>query len=922
MKRYQRQKALKSKKSNKKIENIEYIKTCSGRIILKDIISKTQYSVKTTELLRDLNIQNKDGLLDDFWLDTFLENITIKKKYIIDDQKISLFDTEVLLPCIIRKQELKKREELPIEKEELPIDDKEELLIEKEELPIDDKEELPPIDDKEELSIEKEELPIEKKETPILKKYKVCKVNKKTINIMDILLKRDYFESLIAEFANIDAIFIEKKRDEYVICPEQPFPSKKFKDQWIIINRFVAGTNKNKMIMIFLQNIIFQYYSLELKIDDLFDTKEIIIPKLEAIKIIIQTFYKNNFKIDIGINFIYITLNQYNDKLSNQLVFDIKIIPANDGMLFVPFTTSLMNPSINELIDRIKQGNLWLYSDTEKLFKEGSIPECLNKEQTKQTEKIKHPVKFTYISPKLSLEDKFINLFNTKKSKIKVISYYNYPNEYHTYCSIFLLILINDKYFELSIQSRTYYELEKVKNKTFFNKFQERLNDILTKVPKISHLERGLYYYYDYVPSICQLYIKPIPNIGDYLFPITLYYKETKEQYEEVLKKIKNEKINECVVLKLLWYKTLITIYEDLFKSEARIHINEFQECIIINCDILHSKTQEEIENLFNIKIEIQQFTQLINFLKITEIIMKNYSILAYSILGYIGNYTKNFIKSIKMFTNSDNVNVNIGFIIFYIFNVNEKNISEYNILIKEMLENYELPLFSLSSLDIKINLKNFIIFINKITSYNFWYVPAELEITDISLLENYLISRRGIYLNYKTCFQKSFEYNISEFDEFCNFYFFFKTDKFIHNMRHLEEEHKTQLKNLCKIYKISFHNLLAHYPSMYKYQIFHLNTNKKNNITYETSHEVSYNMQNIITSRYITLYELIEQEALMTDIVLNNKLTILMKGSDIFFDISNKNINIQKLKEKITDIIKKYPVIIDIDEVIKMFNI
>jgi len=763
----------------------------------KAYLSLSDYDIAATEMLKFSNIQNINDKLEDTFLDDLFDNLTLKQRYVNEP----IFCGEVNLYNIVRakKQVYKK---------------------------------------------------IHDKETK-----KFCKIDNETFSIEPGMKYVEYFKQMTQnELKKDDNIEFTWKTKYFIIIPQlmpQLTQQLKYIKDFFLQNP--ENTNNKNIIKLFLQNIKFQYYSKILTINDLFE-KDFNIQKLETIKNHIKRFYKRNFNYDITTDYmLYITLNTPNDT-SNQLIFDFTLYDASFGFLYVSFIERHINLRLETIIERIKNKNFYYYDFTKyKLEKE-----CIPNNNNFSTELFEKKAMM-----KISIKNIYNYVFgiHNKKNKIKIINDHNYSNKYHTYCAVFLLIKIDDNYYEISIKSITaqiLHEYEKFKTKiykTFYENYIAHLKILLQKTPNIQHNE-NINYYCDKLPSYIELYVKKI-DIETYNIPVNIYYIDTKQNYYSILlKEIKQADISIEVILCLLWGKKLIEIHEKYYKETQTI--KKTQKMYLLN---------QLTDKFFN--------KDKSYFLALTQAILKTKA--GYYILGYI-DYTTNFIQVIKNIYNFDIILHEI------INNTNNINILLLQYKIHKISQQYKIQTFIINKLllpQISI-LEQFIDYINTIIAeYLIWYMP------NISIKDNdkllYFITNINDYKFYK-----------KQISQLTTFYDVFIKDTFCYNIRHLTPELKTELQYFTTDPNYTYG---CHYPNDFKFVIFHLHKNKKN-FTEKKNCDLSANYENINQVRHILLSDILSTDFSMLDIPVS--CIFKLKITD-FIDFDTKTIKADKFLNKLS---------------------
>jgi len=677
-----------------------------------------------------------------------------------------------------------------------------------------------------------------------------CKIDRETFSVEPEMKLRMYFQQIAqTELKKINSVFWWKTK-KFIITPQQPF-SPEIEQQWDTIQKTSSeNPEKKHIVKSFLGFIKFQYYSKILTINELFDD-DFDVKKLEDIKTNIKIFYKRNFDYDITNDYmLYITLNNSNDN-TNQLVFDFYTYDATLGYLYVSFIDRQTNPRIEIIIDRIKNKNFYYYG---KKYK--SEKECI-RSNDHFTEPFNKPRMYGFIYEHNNYN--YIFGISNKTNKIKIINEYNYPNKYHTYCAIFLLIKIDNKYYEISIKSitaqiiRNYETTGNAKYRKFYENYKKCLITLLSKSPIIQHNNKN--YLWDKLPAYIELYVKPI-DITTYILPINIYYIDTIENYTNIiLKEIKKATISLEVMLCLLWGKQLIEIHTHYHNTQS---IKETQIMYLLN-KLPYVSLKKP-----------QQY-----FLQLTQGLLRTTT--GYYILGYI-EYSTNFIQIIKNTCEFDTILKEI---------INNTPIPKIQSMIFNLSQQYKIPIFTIdiSLLSKKSILEQFINYINnEFKEYLIWYLP---QITIRETHKDELL----FFINNITLYEN----NKKHISQLTTFYDLYQEDNFCHNIRHLTDALKDELKTFTTD---STYDYGCHYPNIFKYAIFHLHKNKRT-FTPEKEDDLIQNYHNINSIRYILLSDILSRDFSIIDISVVR--IIKLKITDfIDFDIKKiqKTILLDKIKK------------------------
>jgi hypothetical protein len=548
---------------------------------------------------------------------------------------------------------------------------------------------------------------------------------------------RSYWYKLLTE---VDHLFF-KNTDIYLIVPEQPF------SQTIIVSNIRISieyiTNREEARRELLYDIGFQYYYKSIYISDLF--KEDFDTKIleDAIKHI-KDFYLDKFLYQVKSDFeLYITLNQIKED-SDQLVFDFMLIEPVLGNKYVSFTNILLKPRINDLINRIKRKNFYLYTYAQHTISKDCLKDCYDK----------YYVPKSKIITRIPLKDSYDTLFKMEKQTIKIINAYNHPNKYHTYCAKFFLIQIGDKYFEISIKVTTYKYLER--DQEFFNRFQESL---------ISNF-KDKEYFDGILPAYIEIYVKSVdPNI--YEIPVSMYYTDTAKMYRETLLPIiVKTPIDLKLLLVQLWFRTLINLTPQ-------------------------SGNPVDTQKSYLFKLHYRKSLIEKNFQLFTNKLLKNPDI-AYFLLMDVKN-TTNFVKILKY-------TKNIGKVLEYIYTLKSLKGREIHTRKKEIqakiddLGHSKFKIVSFTNL-----FTQFIKYVNHLLPYTIWYVSEKIYITNyrnlLDFLDRHKVGDRDVA-------------EIEITDTFTNFYTIYREGDFCHSIRQLTIDLKDEIRKfeISSSYHIGFH--------------------------------------------------------------------------------------------------------------------
>jgi len=728
---------------------------------------------------------------------------------------------------------------------------------------------------------------------------KICKITEETFRgNKSRIIYRKFFES-IKKTENDDILFF--KDDNYVILP-------KHKKKYAIENLTKIQSIKDETLRLTMLNnllfdIQFQYYSENLTIYDLINTdkssREKRIEELEIIKKNIKKFYFDKFRYTVLSDYIlYITLNnshtktdneqtEFQQEYSNQLVFDFILIDRI-GYKYILFNDTITKKTIDDIINGIREDNMYFYGEKEMYNQQiDCIPQQSDIDFFREVQR--EPIK-----PE---SNTFEIIFgkDTQRNKINIITVFNAPNKYHSrhsYCSIFMLVEMGGKYYEMSIKSVTYEIVNSyIKNpanmtmyKPFYETLCQKLNYVLLTKPIYSF--SGRTEYGEHIPAFVEIFSNEV-NPTEYTIPITINYLETAEIYRDVIiPKIKNEgMINASVIMTILWFRSLINMYKTRYAQTL-------QSIKVVQLEYLLNN--EDIKDNLEYSDEERAFA---NF---TYHMLRN-PFYGYFILGYI-EHTEHFIKVIKHMEK-------IYYILYLIF-----NIDDYTLLQKEIdkitsainIMKFKIT-FATGDYTRKSILKRFIKYLNiHINKYVIWYCSEQLTISDygkaIKFIKDeippkFIIGVGTLSDIYKKIEDKSRSRGIRDiFKLFTNFYDIFKEPTFMHTIREWYDcKFKDEIKHLIDntMFRTGVHNIVRDPLNVLHFQYTPLKSDYQ---TSETLFDMLKNYNNVKSER-LKYYVDIKNAIAITDMIVS--ISIPMKITEF--------LEIRKNKDKFKEFLLKY---------------
>lgn len=713
---------------------------------------------------------------------------------------------------------------------------------------------------------------------------KICKITEETFRgNKSKIIYRNFFESI--KKTEKDDIFFFKD-DNYVILSKH---KKKYAiEELTKVQSIKDETLRLTMLNNLLFDIQFQYYSENLTIYDLINTdkssREKIIEELENIKKNIKQFYLSKFGYIVSSDYIlYITLNnshtktddkqtKFQQEYSNQLVFDF-ILMDRIGYKYISFIDTITKKTIDDIINGIREDNMYFYDENEMYSKQ---IDCLEKEPDIESfGKDKREL----VKPE---SDKFEIIFgkDTQRNKINIITVFNTPNKHHSYCSIFMLVEMGGKYYEMSIKSVTYeivnLYIKNPANMTMYKPFYEtlckKLNDVLLTKPIYSF--SGRTEYGEHIPAVVEIFSNEV-DANKYTIPITINYLETAEIYRDVIiPKIKNEaEINTSVIMTILWFRSIINMYKTYYAKTLQ-SIKEVQlEYLLNNEDIKDNPEYSDEERAFA------------NF---TYHMLRN-PFYSYFILGYI-EHTEHFIKVLKYMDK-------IYYILYLIFNIDDYTLLQNEIdKITSAINIMKFRITLTGDYTRKSILKRFIEYLNiHINKYVIWYCSEQLTISDYGKAIEFLKDK--IPSDFADIDKiRRLEGNRDIFKEFTNFYDIFKEPTFMHTIRDWYDcKFKDEIKYLIDdtLFRTGVHNL-ARDP----FYVFHFQYTpiKSNFQTSETQLDMLKRYNNVKSER-LKFYVDIKDAIRITDITVSMAIPIII---NIFLEL-------RKNKDKFKKFLFKY---------------
>jgi len=708
----------------------------------------------------------------------------------------------------------------------------------------------------------------------------LCKILKNKPNPNKSNEYPEYFKNFILYDGETEIQYLKNnngtkfyyKTEQFIIVPDIASKDDLFTtgyiNNWNNILKKIKLPNDDDIIIDFLSDIQFALFIKDNKVTselnlnkykytDVFSfTKKDIEEDgiLNNIKKTIYKFYDTNFfenKKILDDKMIQIFINtdtKYNFVVINFIIFNV--CTGNRSMSFIDLHRHL---KLDELIDNIKNDDMNFYFTrvNEKNIKNVDCSDNLN---------IKFNIKGGYDDiSKIDLysdNKETLNILfdNFKNDNLKILNNKHYGNIVHSYCSTFYLIKIDNVIYEISFKSITYQILRDIINnrtnnniyKEFGNDFWKCLKKSITNKNSINYKTHR--YIFDELPGMVEIYIKKL-NISDIRTPrYTEYISESKEQYNDVLKNIKNNynMIDKSIIIHILWKSTFRNICNNNNK------MNNFDINIFKNKFIYSAFIDNEIPFEYN---------NYLDFWKFTKKILTNAYIGSFILDPFIFN--KNFTFNCKMDIN------NTRYLLFILNNILYKNKKftneELNKLLKIMICNdeyiYNKNIF-IANYDEVISKNNcsklfeqMLEYINLTSNkYILWYTP-NLEIVNyrelhiiIDMMNDELNKHLDDVITYedfnKVISNYKMEINNDKYNNIIiennkiinintctNFNKLFQQENFIHNIRHIYDHIEDIDKLIDDMYifrKIKNNEnflVYAHYPNANKYNIFHMHT-------------------------------------------------------------------------------------------------
>jgi len=729
---------------------------------------------------------------------------------------------------------------------------------------------------------------------------KICKITEETFRgNKSRIIYRNFFES-IKKTENDDILFF--KDDNYVILP-------KHKKKYAIENLTKIQSIKDETLRLTMLNnllfdIQFQYYSENLTIYDLINTdkssREKRIEELEIIKKNIKKFYFDKFRYTVLSDYIlYITLNnshtktdneqtEFQREYSNKLVFDFILIDRI-GYKYISFIDTITKKTIDDIINGIREDNMYFYGENEMYNQQiDCIPKQPDIDSFRKVQR--EPIK-----PE---SDKFEIIFgkDTQRNKINIITVFNTPNKHHSYCSIFMLVEMGGKYYEMSIKSVTYeivnLYIKNPANMTMYKPFYEtlcqKLNDVLLTKPIYSF--SGRTEYGEHIPAVVEIFSNEV-NPTEYTISITINYLETAEIYRDVIiSKIKSEaEINTSVIMTILWFRSFINMYKTYYAKTLQ-SIKEVQlEYLLNNEDIKDNPEYSDEERAFA------------NF---TYHMLRN-PFYGYFILGYI-EHTEHFIKVLKYMDK-------IYYILYLIFNIDDYTLLQNEIdKITSAIDIMKFRITLTGDYTRKSILKRFIEYLNiHINNYVIWFCHEQLIIYDydkaIEFIKDNIPPKfidvgtlSDIYKKIDKMRRLNGDRDI--FKEFSNFYDIFKEPTFMHTIREWYDcKFKDEIKHLIDntMFRTGMHNISRDCLNVLHFQYTPIQNDFQSSDKYDM-----LKRNNNVKSERLKFYVDIKDTTTITDMTVS-----IVISTEI-----NKFLKLRKNKDKFKEFIfeyvkKEYPI-------------
>jgi hypothetical protein len=707
---------------------------------------------------------------------------------------------------------------------------------------------------------------------------RICKITKDTFkgNTSKILY-RNYFANM--KQTEIDDVFCYVD-DNYVIVP-------KHKNNYAIKELTKVQTIKDEslrttMLKELLFDIQFQYYSENLTIYDLFraDSPKII-AELENIRNGIKHFYLVKFGYTVLSNyFLYITLNNSHTKsddeeYSNQLVFDF-VLMDRTGYKYISFIDTIEKKTIDDIINNIQDNNMYFYGKNVLYNKQ---IDCI------PIQKNIYPIITVKRDIVKAEANKFEIIFGTQNNRINIITVSNNPNKYHSYCSVFMLVEIGGKYFELSIKSvsydiiNSYIMRPNLIHKQFYDRLCTKLTDVLLTKPIHSFL--GKKEFGEYIPAFVEIFSNEV-DANKYTVPIIINYIETEQFYRTVMiPKIKSEiTINTSVIMTMLWFRSFKNIYKKYYDTEKH-KIRDIQlKYLLDNEDIKVNQEYSDEERAFA---------------EFTYYILRN-PFYGYFILGYI-EHTEHFIKVLKYMDK-------IYYILYLIFNIDDYTLLQ-NEIDKIIYDNNFIRFRVIVSVNPtrKSILYRFIQYLNNnINKYVVWFCPEQLKISHYGKAIDFL--KHKVPTKYAEIDKiRRLEGNRDIFNEFTNFYDIFKEQTFMHTIREWYDcKFRHEINDLINdtMFRTGVHNLARDPFYVFHFQYTPIQSDFQTN---ETQLDALKRYTNVKSER-LKFYVDIKDATRITDMTVSMAIPITINK---FLEIRNDKV---KFIEHLCSIIKKeeYP--------------
>ena len=421
--------------------------------------------------------------------------------------------------------------------------------------------------------------------------------------------------------------------------------------------------------------------------------------------------------------------------------------------------------------------------------------------------------------------------------KIIILNDFYKTNKYHSYCTQFFLIKVDEIFYEISIKSVTMKILREFHQKKYFdtpmknNTIQKAYDDYVTFLQEFPYkydsykyksprTEKMLTAYVN-LPGILEIYLKKIENPTR---SVRIFVDETKKEYNEMIQTYKNLKQmpDTLLLIHLIW------------KSEYRRLFNQ------IDNEIFFEKVLTNDQEWISLQVDKEQQ----KFIELTKEIAKNPVILSF-ILG-IAMFSENYIVVTKiLYNNLINLVVYVHAIINgkIPYKIESIRKLEQKLLVDTIDYDPEhFPVIRSTGINMLLDVHKYLI--KNTLMCNLWYLP-EFKITNY---DKYIDTIRQINMTYDINVSEDFNLDqtykqISEYiKKFGNVYMAkfgdnllsgtnfvekYTSNNFLHHARDLKSVDIDQIQDMLDRYVIKYNrpqiNVAFHYPNMAVYGILHL---------------------------------------------------------------------------------------------------